>query len=429
MRLRSRVVEAAAIETSAMLESRSALRPWLIVGLLWPVACLNYLDRLMITTMREPLLESIAMTEAQFGLLTSVFLWVYGGLGPGAGFLADRFGRSHVIVASLLVWSAVTWLTGQARSFEQLLLARALMGVSEACYVPAALALIADYHRGPTRSLATGLHISGIYAGAALGGLGGVIAEHFGWRTGFFAFGLVGIGYAVVLVFSLRDAPKEAPVQSTAAHGPSESLKPLAALTALFRHPAFYLLLILNALIGVANWGIYGWLPTFLRERFHLGLGAAGMSATGYIQAASFLGVVVGGGWADWWSRTNPRGRAYVPAIGYLIAGPCLFLAAGAETLPVTIAGLIVFGLARGFYDANLMPVLRQVADERYSATGYGFLNLISAATGGALIVGAGWLRDAHVDLALVFQYSAAGLLAAGVMLLLVKPPKSRAGL
>ena len=151
----------------------SLLRAWLVVGLLWFVALLNYLDRVMITTMRGSLTEAIPMTDAQFGLLTSVFLWVYAVLSPFAGFLADRFSRSRVILWSLLAWSALTWLTGYAKTFEQLLVVRALMGVSEATYIPAALALITDYHRGPTRSLATGVHMTGISVGSGLGGLGG----------------------------------------------------------------------------------------------------------------------------------------------------------------------------------------------------------------------------------------------------------------
>ena len=120
--------------------------------------------RLMVTTMHSSLLESFPITEAQFGLLTSVFLWVYGSLGPFAGFLADRFRRSQVIIVSLLAWSVVTWLTGFARTFHQLLAMRALMGVTEACYIPAAQAFISDYHRGRTPGAGGGCaHDRGLY--------------------------------------------------------------------------------------------------------------------------------------------------------------------------------------------------------------------------------------------------------------------------
>jgi MFS family permease len=396
-------------------------RAWLIVGLLWVVALLNYLDRLMITTMRDPIKAAIPMTDAEFGLLTSVFLWIYGLLSPFGGFLADRFSRSKVILGSLFIWSALTWITGYVKTFEQLLLVRALMGISEACYIPAALALISDYHRGPTRSLATGLHMSGVYAGAALGGVGGYIAEHYGWRSGFAIFGVFGVLYALLLVFCLRDAPRlDTDVKKDEMVVAKMSLPTM--LLALFGVSSFWILFGLNALVGSANWSINGWLPTYLKEHFHLGLGAAGLSATGYIQTASFIGVLLGGAWADKWSRANPRGRAIVPAIGYCIAGPCLFLSAITDTLPMAIAGLVVFGLGRGFFDANHMPILRQLVDERYSATGYGLLNFISCVAGGIMIYASGWMKDAHVDLSLVFQISAAGLFVVGLLLFLIKP-------
>jgi len=317
-------------------------RAWLMVALLWLVACLNYLDRLMITTMRDGVQATIPMTEAQFGLLTSVFLWVYAVVSPLAGFLADRTGRSRVILASLFVWSAVTWLTGHATSFEQLLLARALMGVSEACYIPAALALIADYHRGSTRSLATGIHMSGVYAGAALGGLGGYIAEHHRWQTAFSLFGAVGVLYALVLVAGLRDAPGDKRRQVAQHHSPA-----LQVLGGLLRQKSFLALLAHVGLLALAYWGINGWLPTFLREQYHLGLGRAGLSATAYVQVASFGGILIGGYWADAWSRGNIKGRLLVPFIGFLAAAPALFCAVTVNALPVALACLMVFGVAR----------------------------------------------------------------------------------
>ena len=405
------------IARSTQSESSPGAYAWTVVGLLWVVAALNYLDRLMITTMRDPIRQAITMTDAQFGLLTSMFLWVYGILSPFGGYLADRFNRRTVIMASLFVWSAVTWWTGHVQSFNQLLLARALMGISEACYIPAALALIADFHRGSTRSLATGLHMSGVYTGAALGGVGGYIAESAGWRAGFSIFWGIGIVYAVLLVVCLKDAPREQPNDSTRESGVQLD----RALGALFSQTGFWILVALNALVGTANWSINGWLPTYLKEHFKMGLGAAGMSATGYIQAASFFGVLIGGAWADRWARTNPRGRALVPAFGYMLAGPCLLLSAMTAELPLAIAGLIVFGLGRGFFDANHMPILRSVVDERYSATGYGFMNFISCAAGGVMIYAGGLLKDANVELSLIFQISAGGLFIVGLFLVFLR--------
>jgi MFS family permease len=190
----------------------------------------------------------------------------------------------------------------------------------------------------------------------------------------------------------------------------------------LFRQPAFVLLIFSFALVSLANWGIYGWLPTYLRDHFKLGLGAAGMAATGYVQIASFAGVLIGGIWADRWSRTQPRARLWVPAIGSCVVGPCLFFGITANLLPVAVAGLIVYGLGRGFYDANLMPIVRSIADERYSATGYGLLNFIGCMVGGLMVYVGGWMKDTHIDLAVVFQLSAGGLFLTGIILFVLKP-------
>jgi MFS family permease len=394
---------------------------WLVVGLLWVVGMMNYLDRLTITTMRDSVKADIPMTDAQFGLVTSVFLWVYALLSPAAGYLADRFSRTGVIVGSLFVWSVVTWMTGHCHTVGQLLVVRALMGIAEACYIPAALALIADYHRGTTRSLATGIHMSGIYAGMALGGIGGYLAESIGWRTAFTIFGLGGVVYGGVLAFVLRDPPR--PESAAAASAQSDNgVTLLSALRALFTQPSYYAIVAHWTLLALAGWGFSGWLPTYLKEHFHMGQGAAGMSATGYVQITAFIGILVGGIWADAWSRRNARGRLFVPAFGFLAAGPALFMAASTDVFALAIAGLMVYGLARGFSDANMMPILCQVVDPRYRATGYGIMNCFSCLTGGVMIYASGALKDRNVDLGTVFQYAAAGLVLAAIVLLLVRP-------
>ncbi len=395
-------------------------RAWLIVGVLWVVAALNYLDRIMITTMRDSLTQAVPMTDAQFGLLTSVFLWVYGLLSPFAGFLADRFNRSRLIVFSLLVWSLLTWLTGHARSFEELIVVRALMGLSEAAYLPAALALIADYHRGSTRSLATGIHMTGLSVGTGLAGIGGWVAERHGWAAAFDVFGLFGIAYAVGLLFVLRDPPRESGVVTSNEDQPRLG----QALTSLFSSRSFLLLLAFWGLLALAGWAVMGWMPTFFKEQFKLDQGAAGISATSFLAVAMVVGKLAGGAWADRWSRTNERARILVPAIGLFIAAPATLLVANTSVLALAIAGLSIYGFTRVFSDANLMPILCQVSDSRYRATGYGVLNMFSCIVGGLTVYIGGVLRDAQINVGTLFQCAAGGLLLCGVLMVMVRPSK-----
>jgi len=400
---------------------------WVVVGLLWIVALLNYFDRLLIASMRDPIKESITMTDAQFGLLTSVFLWVYGILSPFGGYFADRYSRKKVIVFSLFVWSGVTLWTGFVRSFPEMLIARGIMGISEACYIPAAVALITEYHKGRTRSLATGLHISGLYAGMALGGAGGYIADIWGWRYGFQLFGGFGLIYAAIMLLILKDFPKdETETADVFLHekeiAVEDKISVIGTLRNLFGTGSYWILLFYNGAIGMSFWVIYSWLPTYLKDHFNLKLGAAGVSATSFIQVASFLGVIIGGFIADRWSRKNIRGRLYMPVIGFTLGGPFLFLMASTSVFGIAILGMIVFGLARGFHDSNLMPVMCQVIDKRYRATGYGFLNFFSTVIGGIMVYVGGALKDANVSLSVVFQFSAIILLISSWTLLAVKP-------
>lgn len=135
---------------------QSKIYPWVVVALLWVVALLNYMDRQMLSTMKEAMqIDIIELQNAEnFGILMAVFLWIYGFMSPVSGIVADRVSRKWLIVGSLLVWSSVTYLMGIANNFNQLIWLRALMGISEALYIPAGLSLIADYHSDKTRSLA-----------------------------------------------------------------------------------------------------------------------------------------------------------------------------------------------------------------------------------------------------------------------------------
>lgn len=394
-------------------------RAWLVVGLLWVVGCLNYLDRVMLITMRLSVKEAIPMTDAQFGLLTTVFLVVYAVLSPIGGFIADRLSCSRTIIFSLFVWSAITWLTAHATTFDQLLLSRALMGFSEACYLPAAAALIARYHGPATRSLANGIHLSGVMVGSGLGGLGGLIAERYNWTLAFQIFGCAGVVFSFVLVAFLRDNPLAAPAAGSA---PVAPIKVGEALRSLFGTPKFLVALGFWGMLGVTSWAFTGWLPTFLIEQFQLPQGKAGIMATGFMSLGSLSGMIIAGAWADRWSRNYPEGRAMVGIIGLAICIPCVFVVANSPWLALTMAGLVCFGLTRAFPDVNMMPILFEITDKRYRATAYGMLNAFATTAGGIVIYLGGVLRDAHVNITTVFYAGTVGMALCSGLLWVIRP-------
>jgi MFS transporter, Spinster family, sphingosine-1-phosphate transporter len=284
--------------------------------------------------------------------------------------------------------------------------------VSEACYIPAALALIADYHAKGNVSLATGIHNSGIYAGIILGGAGGGwMGEHYGWRSAFIVLGIAGVAYTAVAVFVLRGERTGRREASSIA-----KLQFLAALRELLALPGFKTLVLVFGSFSIANWAIYTWLPLYLYERFKLSLTAAGFSATFYIQAASIAGILLGGLLADRWSRGSPRGRILAQTLGVAMAAPCLFLVGFTASMALLIPALVIFGLGRGFYDCNTMPVLAQIARSDLRSTGYGIFNLIGTLSGGAIAAAAGILKNI-IGLGGVFQLAAILLLISTVML------------
>ena len=392
---------------------------WLVVALLVPVALLNYLDRQMLASMKSSMVADIPSiaNKADWGIVLGSFKWVYALLSPVAGYIADRFSRRWVIAASLFTWSATTWLTAHVTTFHELIASRAIMGISEAFYIPAALALVTDYHVGPTRSRAVGLHQVGIYAGLILGGFAGHVADapDFGWRWAFTACGVIGVIYSVPLLLLLRDAPRS--MEQTS------SQSPRSAVAELLGNRNFILLVLYFTLPAIAGWVVKDWMPDILKEKFHLGQGKAGVVAM-FVHPASILGVVLGGFLADRWMRRSPRGRIYVSAIGMVLFLPALFAVGNASLQTTAIMGLVVFGLGWGFFDCNNMPILCQIARPELRATGYGIMNLVSISCGGFGDWGFGVLRDRGVPLNVIFGAFAA-LAAVSILIVLVIRPRS----
>lgn len=403
--------------------------PWLVVALLWIVALLNYMDRQMLSTMQEAMKADIAeLNRAEaFGALMAVFLWIYGLVSPFAGIVADRISRRRLVIGSLFVWSGVTWLMGYASNFQELYILRAVMGISEALYIPSALSLIADWHEGKSRSLAIGIHMTGLYVGQAVGGFGATIAATFSWHATFQWFGIIGIAYSVILAMLLHDRPKtpsanteKAPTEAT--KGKKENL--WSGLSIVFSTWAFWVILFYFAAPSLPGWATKNWLPTLFAENLGIPMAEAGPISTITIAASSFIGVIAGGVLSDKWVMRNIRGRIYTSAIGLGMTVPALVLLGVGHSIVAVVGAGVLFGVGYGMFDANNMPILCQIISAKYRATAYGIMNMVGVFAGAAVTHILGRFTDGG-NLGTAFAVLGSVVLAALILQLSCLKPKA----
>ena len=403
--------------------------PWLVVALLWIVALLNYMDRQMLSTMQDAMKADIAeLNRAEaFGALMAVFLWIYGLVSPFAGIVADRISRRRLVIGSLFVWSGVTWLMGYASNFQELYILRAVMGISEALYIPSALSLIADWHEGKSRSLAIGIHMTGLYVGQAVGGFGATIAATFSWHATFQWFGIIGIAYSVILAMLLHDRPK-APSANTekipteATKGKKENL--WSGLSVVFSTWAFWVILFYFAAPSLPGWATKNWLPTLFAENLGIPMAEAGPISTITIAASSFIGVIAGGVLSDKWVARNIRGRIYTSAIGLGMTVPALVLLGVGHSIVAVVGAGVLFGVGYGMFDANNMPILCQIISAKYRATAYGIMNMVGVFAGAAVTHILGRFTDGG-NLGTAFAVLGSVVLAALILQLSCLKPKA----
>lgn len=355
--------------------------PWVIVALLWIVALLNYMDRQMLATMRPSMEADIPelVSGENFGRLMAIFLWIYALMSPISGIIADKLNRKWLIIGSLFVWSAVTYAMGYATTYNQVYWLRALMGVSEALYIPAGLSLIADYHQQKTRSLAIGIHMTGLYVGSALGGFGATIAAKYSWHSTFHHFGIIGIVYSFILVFLLSEKKVSEVIKTNKKTGEQTLFKGLALL---FTNISFWVILFYFAIISLPGWATKNWLPTLFSDNLGISMDQAGPLATISISFSSLLGVIFGGILSDKWVQKNIKGRVYTSAIGLSLTIPALMLIGFGDSLFHVVGAVLCFGVGYGMFDANNMPIICQFVSSKYRATAYGVLNMTGVGCG-----------------------------------------------
>ena len=387
--------------------------PWIVVGLLWVVALLNYMDRQMLSTMREAMQIDIAELESavNFGRLMAIFLWIYGCISPFAGAIADRISRKWLIIGSLTVWSGVTLAMGFCTTYNQIYVLRALMGISEALYIPAGLSLIADYFTGSSRSLAVGIHMTGLYLGQAVGGFGATIAAAFSWQQTFLCFGIAGVAYAALLAIMLEDRRNEKSECGPDAAEPAAKEPVWKSFALIFSNISFWTILFFFAASSLPGWSTKNWLPTLFAESLDIPMSQAGPLSTITIAVSSFFGVLIGGSLSDNWVRKNIRGRIYTSAIGLAMMIPALvFIGLGSGLVSAIGAG-VCFGVGYGMFDTNNMPILCQFVSSRHRATAYGIMNMTGVFFGALITQVLGrWADNGNLGLGFALMAAALGI-------------------
>ena len=384
---------------------------------LFVAAGLNYADRTALSSVIPPLREDLGVTDAQVGLAGLLFLWTYAIASPFAGNLADKYSRSKIVFWSILIWSLITLLTGLSRNTTDLLVLRAALGLAESFYLPAAVALLGDHHGPATRGKAMGFHLIGLNLGVLLGGaFVGSLAEHYGWRPGFWILGVMGIALACGAKYFLSDGPvpvaEAKPVTVIAA-------KPVQAWGYLLRTPSFHGLLLSAIVAGVASWTFLSWLPLFFSENYGMKLGAAGLAGVALYKAPVLLGTGVGGWISDQAIRHNGRARVMIKALSFLVSCPFLFFFIGAPTFALLATMLIVSSFIRAIGVPSEHAIICEVVPPQFRSTAIGIFNTCGSAAGGLGVLLAGLFKK-EFGLNMIFGSCSLLYGAAGLMLLLV---------
>ena len=366
---------------------------WWVVFMLWFICFFNYADRQMIFSVFPVLEKEFGFDAVQLGAIGSAFMWVYGFGAPFAGFIGDRVARKHLILGGCVFWSMVTFLTGHCTRLWHFVTVRALEGFGETFYFPASMSLTSDYHSARTRSRALSFHQSSVYVGTIFGSwLGAWLAVHYGWQTGFYLFGTLGMVLAIVLYRFLREPQRGQAEGSAVPANSTQRLSWREVAPEILRKPVALLLVAAFLGANLVATVFLTWTATFLVKKFNFQLAWAGLSGTLFIHLASALSVPVGGLLADLWSRRFAGGRMLVQAIGLLGGAWFVFLVGSTREAPVLIGAMVVFGLCKGLYDSNIFASLFDVIDPRAMATGTGFMNFIGWGGGALGPVAVGWV-------------------------------------
>ena len=289
--------------------------PYYVLGLLFTINLLNYIDRQVLYAVFPLIKPDLALSDTQLGALASAFMLVYMCAAPVAGWLGDRTPRNRWIGSGVGLWSLATVFSGLSKNYAQLLSARSFIGIGEACYGSLSPSFIAERFSLEQRGRVLAVFSMAIPVGSALGFvLGGFLGENWGWRTAFYMVGVPGL-LAALLAGMLKDPRDPAEMHPSKHPG-------LTAYLGLFENRVFVMDTLSGAAMTFALGGLAAWMPSFFVRNWGIGVASAGMWFGGITVVGGTLGSLAGGFLGDWLLKHTHRSYFLLSAAGLLLSVP-----------------------------------------------------------------------------------------------------------
>ncbi len=408
---------------------------WEVLLLLWMAYLLNQGDRQVFNTVLPAIRDALNLTDTSVGLIATIFNLFYALMVPVGGWAGDRFSRKWVTTISILFWSVATMFTGLATSFMWLVILRSVAtGGGEAFFGPANYSLLGQYHTD-TRARAMSIHQTAYYVGVILAGwLAGLIADKMGWKYSFIIFGAAGIVWGILMIFRLKDYPKEVPDQvghDGAAPGHDESSLPAPTgnlpkpgffdgFRTVFTTPTALMLTIgFSGLIFVIT-GYMTWVPAYLQEEFGQSQASAGFNSMFWTYVAAFVGVLLAGSLSDKLACKSNKARMLLQAAGLVGGAVFLFLMGGHPGLVLLYFSFAGWGFFRAFFDANTYAVLYDVTPERLHASCSSAMIMTGFAVGALAPVVLGAMKESMGSLSATFPILGIIWVVCGILMAVV---------
>jgi len=360
---------------------------------------LNYMDRMILSVVLEEIKAEFALSDTQSGILAGFsFAIFYGTVGILIAQLADRYSRRRIIALSMLAWSAVTALTGATQNFWQLFLARVGIGVGEAGVIPSATSLVADYFVPAHRSVALAVLSTGATLGVVAGlGLGGWMADLYGWRWAFVIAGIPGVPISLLVWRTLRDPPRGLSDGRVQTNDAAPSF--IASMRILLARKAYVHVVIGGCFANFVLLGILPWLPAFMIRKFNIDTSQAGFFFGTAIGLGAALGAVLGGIAANRLVKRNIDWLVRIPLLTSFLYLPLYELAIFSNDVAVAFVLIFIINVVGGVSFGPMVAAMQSVVPPATRATAaalYGFSVCLISTGGAPFLVGV--LSDAFAS-------------------------------